>query len=89
MTPEAKQAAYAAKRAARTGYKPPAGVVTREVRHINGETLEQPLTITYHASTEADVLAKLHAAGLRFVEDRIEPLQGDAAKDATREGSFW
>lgn len=89
MTNEAKQAAYAARRAARTAYTPPPAVVTREVRHINGHTLAHPLTVTYRADTEADVLAKLRAAGLRFGDETIAPLEGDAAVEASREGSFW
>ena len=72
-----KQAAYAAKRAARTGYTAPPGVVTRQVQHVNGVTLQQPLTVTYHVSTEAEVLGMLRAAGLRFVGDSNEA------------GGFW
>ena len=72
-----KQAAYAAKRAARTGYTPPPGVVTRQVQHVNGVTLQQPLTVTYHVSTEAEALGMLRAAGLRFVGDSNEA------------GGFW
>ena len=72
-----KQAAYAAKRAARTGYTAPPGVVTREVRHVGHEAVPGPLTITYHVSTEAEVLGMLRAAGLRFVGDSNEA------------GGFW
>ena len=64
---EAKQAAYAAKRA----------TVTRPIRHIGGETMEQPPTITYRADMEADTRARMAAAGFEF------------ADEAPGKGNFW
>jgi hypothetical protein len=52
-------------------YTKPDGVVTRQVRHINGEVLKQPLTVTYHVSNEAETLDVLRRAGMEFVDDGL------------------
>jgi hypothetical protein len=67
MTDDEKQTAYAAKRA----------TITRPIRHIGGETMDNPPTITYRADMEAETRARMAAAGFEF------------ADEAPGKGNFW
>lgn len=63
----AKQAAYAAKRAAITGRAPT--TVTRPVRVIGLSAMDAPPRITYRADMEAEVRAQMAAAGFEFADE--------------------
>ncbi len=63
----AKQAAYAAKRAAITGRAPT--TVTRPVRVIGLSAMDAPPRITYRADMEAEVRARMAAAGFEFADE--------------------
>lgn len=69
MTPAQRQAAYAARRAAHTGIEKPIPTIRRPVRHIGGQTMENPPTITYRADKEAETRARMAAAGFEFADE--------------------
>lgn len=77
MTPAQRQAAYAAKRAKVTGIEKPIPTIRRPVRHIGGQVMENPPTITYRADKEAETRAQMRAAGFEF------------ADEAPGRGGFW
>lgn len=69
MTDAQKQAAYEAKRRAATAIVSPIAVVTREVRHVGGQVMAHPLTITYRTDMHAEVVAMLERAGMVLAGD--------------------
>ena len=64
-----KQRAYEAKRREVTGMAAPPATVTREVRHIGGQTMAHPLTITYRTDMRDEVEAMLERAGMVMAGD--------------------
>lgn len=60
------QAAYAAKRQAHAAG---AQVVTRPIRHIGGETMDNPPRITFRVDMEAETRAKMALAGFEFADE--------------------
>lgn len=69
MNDAEKQSAYEAKRRAVTDAAAPIAIVTREVRHVGGQAMAHPLTITYRTDMRADVVAMLERAGMVMAGD--------------------
>jgi len=82
MTPTEKQAAYAARRAAHTGAKP-------YTTHIYLVTLPDGTQVREQVIGLSQVAA-YHPQAVRVeMLQRVEPLRGAAAVEATKTGSFW
>lgn len=65
----AKQTVYEAKRRALTDAAALIATVTREVRHVGGQTMAHPLTITYRTDMHAEVVAMLERAAMVMAGD--------------------